>query len=336
MDNYKLKKDKYSEIAIEQLQFLIEKIKYYFQKSLAKNLNLIRVSAPIFLNKISGLSDDLSGTERKVEFDIKSIPNSTFEVCQSLAKWKRYALKKYGFNVHNGLYTDMLAIRRDDLLDELHSAFVDQYDWEKRIDKNDVSQTYLEQTVCNIVKAIKQTSNYIKRLTKLDLPNIKEKIYFINSQQLLDMYPNLSAKEREYEIVKKYKTVFISQIGYKLSNGLPHDLRAPDYDNFKLNGDLFFYHEVLDTALEISSMGIRVDADTLVEQLREQNALDKLQFYYHQQILNNNFPLSIGGGIGQSRLCMLLLGRAHIGEVQVSEWTDEIIEHCKHNKIRLL
>jgi aspartate--ammonia ligase len=329
-------KEEYKKIDVIEKQKLIKIMKDTFGKELGDKLNLLRVSAPLFLDKDSGLSDDLSGVERKVDFDLLSIPNKTFEVCQSLAKWKRYALYKYGFKLHTGLYTDMEAIRRDETLDELHSAFVDQYDWEKVISREDRTIDYLKNTVKEIVKAIIETSSYIKSLSSITLPTLSENVHFISSEDLLKLYPTLSPKEREYEIVKKYKTVFIMQIGGRLSNGLCHDLRAPDYDDWSLNGDLLFYHKVLDCALEISSMGIRVDENSLRLQCEEAKTIDRLTKFYHKKVLDKTFPLTIGGGIGQSRLSMLILGRANIGEVQASSWSDKIIDECKQYGIDLL
>jgi len=252
-----------------------------------------------------------------------------------LAKWKRMALKKYDFPVHKGLYTDMTAIRRDDKIDETHSIYVDQWDWEKVITKQDRTIDFLKETVKKIVKAISQTSKLLRR-KGFDSVKISEDVHFITSQELLDMYPGKSDKEKEYLITKKYKAVFIIGIGDDLSDGKPHDMRAPDYDDWSLDGDLLFYHEVLDMALEISSMGIRVDKDTLIKQLEKSQKQERLEYAYHKAIISEELPLTIGGGIGQSRLCMLLLGRAHIGEVQASYWDKETIEQSKKFGIELL
>lgn len=331
----KIIEDKYIKLDILDKQKYIKIIKDRFERELAGALDLVRVSAPLLVTEKSGLQDDLSGVERKVEFDILK-DGATLQIVQSLAKWKRFALKKYKIAMHKGLYTDMQAIRRDDKMDETHSIYVDQWDWEKVISKEDRTIEYLKQTVCSIVKAIKRTSEYLKRKSGLDFPKIKEKVYFITSQELLDMFPGKTDKEREYEIVKKYKTVFIIGIGEKLSDGKPHDLRAPDYDDWTLNGDLMFYDEVLDIALEISSMGIRVDSKKLSEQLEKDGKQDRMKYDYHKQIIAGELPLTIGGGIGQSRLCMLLLGRAHIGEVQSSYWDKKTIKECEQQKIELL
>lgn len=330
----KIIKDKYQKMSIKDTQKYIKLIKDKFEKKLAKELTLTRVSAPLFVTKSSGLQDDLSGVERAVSFDILK-DGSQLEIVQSLAKWKRYALKKYDFKMHTGLYTDMTAIRRDERLDETHSIYVDQWDWEKIIDKKDRTLDYLKLTVQKIVSAIISTSKYIKTkgFKGVDLCS---KVYFITSQQLLDMYPTLDAKQREYEITKKYKTVFIMQIGDALTDGKPHDLRAPDYDDWSLDGDLLFYHEVLDMALEISSMGIRVDEASLKEQLEKSGKTERLSYEFHKSIIDKTLPLTIGGGIGQSRLCQLLLGRIHIGEVQSSYWDKSTLEKCEKLGVTLL
>lgn len=330
----KIIKDKYIQLSILEKQKYIKLTKDKFERELAKQLDLVRVSAPLLVTRESGLQDDLSGVERTVAFDILK-DGKEVEIVQSLAKWKRMALKKYGISTHKGLYTDMTAIRRDDKMDETHSIYVDQWDWEKVILKEDRTIEYLKQTVRKIVKAIVSTSKYLKR-QGLDCVDLSEDVFFITSQELLDMYPDKTDKEREYLITKKYKTVFIIGIGDKLSDGKPHDLRAPDYDDWSLDGDLLFYHEVLDIALEISSMGIRVDKVALIEQLEKSGKQERLQYAFHQAIIKDQLPLTIGGGIGQSRLCMLLMGRAHIGEVQSSYWDKQTIEQCKKLKIELL
>ena len=330
----KIIKDKYIQLSILEKQKYIKLTKDKFERELAKHLDLVRVSAPLLVTRESGLQDDLSGVERTVAFDILK-DGKEVEIVQSLAKWKRMALKKYGISTHKGLYTDMTAIRRDDKMDETHSIYVDQWDWEKVILKEDRTIEFLKQTVRKIVKAIVSTSKYLKR-QGLDCVDLSDDVFFITSQELLDMYPDKSDKEREYLITKKYKTVFIIGIGDKLSDGKPHDLRAPDYDDWSLNGDLLFYHEVLDMALEISSMGIRVDKVALIEQLEKSGKQERLQYAFHQAIIKDQLPLTIGGGIGQSRLCMLLMGRAHIGEVQSSYWDKQTIEQCKKLKIELL
>lgn len=327
-------KDKYKKLTILEKQKYIKLIKDKFERKLAKELKLTRVSAPLFVTKESGLQDDLSGVERKVSFDILK-DGKELEIVQSLAKWKRMALKKYDFPVHKGLYTDMTAIRRDDKVDETHSIYVDQWDWEKIIVRKDRTIDYLKDTVQKIVKAISETSEFLK-MKGFQGVTISKDVHFITSQQLLDMYPEKTDKEREYLITKQYKTVFIIGIGDELSDGKPHDMRAPDYDDWRLDGDLLFYHEVLDIALEISSMGIRVDSESLIEQIEKSGRIERFALEYHQAILKDELPLSIGGGIGQSRLCMLLLGRAHIGEVQASYWDKETVKKCEEQKIELL
>jgi len=327
-------KEKYTQMSVFEKQKYIKIIKDKFERKLAKALDLTRVSAPLLVTQESGLQDDLSGVERKVTFDIKK-DGKELEIVQSLAKWKRYALKKYGFEMHKGLYTDMIAIRRDDKMDEIHSIYVDQWDWEKIIARRDRSIEYLKRTVRKIVKAICDTSAVLKK-QGFDCVQLSYDVHFITTQQLLDMYPDKTDKEREYLITKQYKTVFIIGIGDKLSDGKPHDLRAPDYDDWSLDGDLLFYHEVLDMALEISSMGIRVDKKALLDQLKKADKEERLEYDFHQQIIKDELPLTIGGGIGQSRLCMLLLGRAHIGEVQASYWDKDTVKKCKKMGIELL
>jgi aspartate--ammonia ligase len=327
-------KDKYIELTILEKQKYIKLIKDKFERKLSKELELTRVSAPLLVTADSGLQDDLSGVERKVSFDILK-DGKELEIVQSLAKWKRMALKKYDFPVHKGLYTDMTAIRRDDKMDETHSIYVDQWDWEKVIVRKDRTLDYLKKTVRKIAKAIVETSDYIK-FKGFDGVELSKDVYFITSQQLADMYPGKTDKEKEYLITKEHKTVFIMQIGDDLSDGKPHDMRAPDYDDWSLDGDLLFYHEVLDIAMELTSMGIRVDKDALMYQIEKSGKQERLQLPYHKSILAEELPLSIGGGIGQSRLCMLLLGRAHIGEVQASYWDTKTLEQCKELEIELL
>jgi len=331
---FRFNKQKYVKMDIFTIQQYIKWIKDKFQGELSRSLNLLRVSAPIFVTQDSGFQDNLSGVERRVSFDIRK-DKKELEIVQSLAKWKRFALKKYGFKMHHGLYIDMTAIRRDDDVDNIHSIYVDQWDWEKIIKKTDRNFDYLKMTVRKIVKAIYETSLFVKEHGYNDV-NIPDKCFFITSEKLLKMYPKLSAKEREYEIVKKHKCVFIIQVGGKLSNGQKHDNRAPDYDDWKLNGDLLYYHEVLDIALELSSMGIRVNKQSLLSQLKEDGKEERLKLTYHKLIVANKLPLTIGGGIGESRLCQLLLGRAHIGEVQSSYWDQENIDWCKKRGIKLL
>lgn len=330
----KIIKEKYMPMQAQEKQKAIKLIKDEFEKRLAAALELSRVSAPMVVTRESGLQDDLSGVERPVSFDIKK-DGAVLEIVQSLAKWKRFALLKYGFKPHTGLYTDMHAIRRDDKVDATHSIFVDQWDWEKAILRTDRTLKYLKETVQKIVDAIFETAKTLKR-QGIDVPEIDKQVYFISSEELLKMYPTLSAKQREYEITKRFKTVFITQIGDILSSGEPHDLRAPDYDDWQLDGDLLVYHEVLDCALELSSMGIRVDKKAILMQLKKAEAEDRLEYAYHKGIIDETLPLSIGGGIGQSRLCQYLLKRAHIGEVQASYWDEETRKMCAEFDIDLL
>lgn len=325
---------KYVQLSALQKQKYTTQVKDKFQKELAKSLQLQKVQAPLVVTRESGLQDDLSGVERVVDFDILK-DGSRLEIVQSLAKWKRFALRQYGFQPHTGLYTDMSAIRRDDKMDQTHSIFVDQWDWERVVLPQDRTLSYLKKTVKKIASAIYKTAQYLQK-QGFEPQEISKDVFFITSEQLLKMYPDLTPKQREYKITKKYKTVFIMQIGDKLSDGKRHDTRAPDYDDWSLDGDLLYYHEVLDCALEISSMGIRVDKRALLAQLKKLDAEDKLKCAYHKQIIEEKLPLSIGGGIGQSRLCQLLLGRAHIGEVQASYWDTYTTQECKKACIELL
>ncbi len=328
-------KDYKSVLTLRETQHAIKYIKDLFQQALSFALTLDRVTAPLLVKKGSGINDDLNGVERKVEFSIKEIETDA-EIVQSLAKWKRMALYRYGYNAGEGIYTDMNAIRRDDNTDNTHSIFVDQWDWEKVITKADRNIEFLKETVKFIVKAIAYTKRKVNLRYGQLTTQICETPYFITTQELENLYPDKTAKERERLITKEHKTVFLMQIGGKLKSGEKHDGRAPDYDDWTLNGDLLFWDEVLDNALEISSMGIRVDEETLRKQLQECDAEDRYQFEYHRMIDEGTLPLTIGGGIGQSRLCMLLLEKAHVGEVQVSVWPDEMVQKCAENGITLL
>lgn len=325
-----------SALTQRETQKAIKLIKDTFQKKLSAALNLDRVTAPLFVTKASGINDDLNGVERKVGFTIKEIPGVDAEVVQSLAKWKRAALSKYGYEPGEGIYTDMNAIRRDDNVDNLHSVFVDQWDWEKVITRADRNAEFLKETVTKIVGAIADTKEALDAVYPSVAFGICRDVYFITAQELLERYPGMSVKERENAITKEKKTVFIMQIGGKMSNGEKHDGRAPDYDDWTLNGDIMFYNDVLGCAFEVSSMGIRVDSESIRTQLAESDALDRISLPYHKNVINGTYPLTIGGGIGQSRLCMLLLGKAHIGEVHVSVWPDEMIEECANAGIKLL
>lgn len=284
----------------------------------------------------TGINDNLNGVERPVNFDVPYTGKEA-EVVQSLAKWKRYALYRYHFYEGRGLYTDMNAIRRDEELDNLHSVYVDQWDWERVITVGDRNIEYLEKTVRQIVKCICFTGEVVKaRYPYIEQPALEPNVTFITSQQLLDEYPGLDSAAREYEICKKHGTVFVEQIGAPLSNGIPHDKRSPDYDDWQLNGDLLFYYPLLDCVIEISSMGIRVNADSLDSQLSRSGCDDRRGLLYHRMVFDGTLPLTIGGGIGQSRLCMLLMGKAHIGEVQASIWDDKTISMCDSAGIKLL
>ena len=324
-----------SKLNVLETQGIIRSLRHKFEEHLCDALNLRRVSAPLFVKRGSGLNDDLNGVERPVSFDILQ-SGEIVEVVHSLAKWKRMALGKYGFSMHTGLYTDMNAIRRDETCDNIHSLYVDQWDWEKVIDDDDRTVDFLIDTVKRIYAAILLTADFVERKFPVLENYLPRDIKFITTQELLDKYPTLSGKERENAIAKEYGAVFIMQIGGRLSNGEKHDGRAPDYDDWSLNGDLLVYNRVLDSALELSSMGIRVNKETLVNQLTAENKLDRLELPFHKALMEDKLPLTIGGGIGQSRLCMLLLQKAHIGEVHASVWPEEEIKKCKEMGIELL
>ena len=318
-----------------ETQEAIGMIKNLMQKKLCMALKLKRVTAPLFVDPASGLNDDLNGVERPVTFDI---PDAKMEaqVVHSLAKWKRMALYRYNFHPGKGILCDMNAIRRDEELDNLHSAYVDQWDWEKIITAEDRNMDYLKNTVTRIVESICNALDEVKYQYEKLHTELSRDITFITSQDLEDLYPNLTPKERENAFVKEKKTVFIMQIGDLLKSGERHDGRAPDYDDWKLNGDLLFWHEPLQCALEVSSMGIRVDAKTLDEQLTKAGCDERRNLTFHKMLLNNELPLTIGGGIGQSRICMLLLQKAHVGEVQASIWDEHTLEACEKAGIEIL
>ena len=322
-------------LGLYDTQKAIGLIKQMFEIKLCAALHLKRVTAPLFVDPALGLNDDLNGIERPVSFDVPAT-GCNAEVVHSLAKWKRLALHQYGFRVGNGLVTDMNAIRRDEELDNLHSIYVDQWDWEKVIDASQRTPEFLQQTVQNIVYAISSTLDELKwQFPSLNTTLCRE-VSFVTSQQLEDMYPDLTGKERENAYLRQHPTTFIMQIGGALKSGRPHDGRAPDYDDWSLNGDLLFWHETLQQAVEISSMGIRVDPQALDQQLTLAGCDDRRSLPFHQMLLAGQLPLTIGGGIGQSRLCMLLLGKAHVGEVQVSLWDEQTVEACKQAGIPLL
>ena len=322
-------------LGLYETQKAIGLIKNIFQVKLCAALHLKRVTAPLFVDPATGLNDDLNGVERPVGFDIPAV-GIEGQVVHSLAKWKRLALHDYNFFVGNGLVADMNAIRRDEELDNLHSIYVDQWDWEKVIDESTRNEAYLKDTVRRIVSAICGTLDELKwQFSSLDTDLCRD-VIFLTAQEMEDMYPQITPKERQGVITKKHKTEFIQQIGGKLRSGKPHDGRAPDYDDWSLNGDLLFWHEPLQCALEISSMGIRVDPESLDRQLAEAGCDNRRELPFHKMLLNGELPLTIGGGIGQSRLCMLLLGKAHIGEVQASLWDEETKRLCKEAGIVLL
>ncbi|MDF2558265.1 MAG: aspartate--ammonia ligase [Bacillales bacterium] len=321
---------------IRQTEIAIKQIKDYFERCLADTLNLTRVSAPLYVMSNTGINDNLNGSERPVSFDVKDLNYKHVEIVHSLAKWKRVALKRYGFSTGEGLYTDMNAIRRDEEMDALHSIYVDQWDWELVLTEKERTIEKLKTVVDKIFAVFKNTAQYLINLyPDLNIP-LPDKIYFLTSEELLQMYPDLSPKEREDAITEKHKAVFIIQIGDKLSNRMPHDLRSPDYDDWQLNGDILFWYPVLNKAFEVSSMGIRVDAASLKSQLQKSNVEDRLQLPFHQGILNEELPFTIGGGIGQSRICMFFLNKAHIGEVQASVWPEEMVQDCHEKGMFLL
>jgi len=320
---------------LRQTEVAIKKVKDFFERDLAIELNLTRVSAPLFVPVGSGLNDTLNGVERPVSFDIGENGREA-EIVQSLAKWKRYALGIYGFAPGEGLYTDMNAIRRDEETDNIHSIFVDQWDWEKIITRETRTRDTLHATVRRIYEVIKHTERYIAEDYDFAGCMLPEEITFITAQELYDRYPDKTAKEREYLAARQYGAVFLEQIGGALRCGEPHDGRAPDYDDWTLNGDIIVYYPVLDIALELSSMGIRVDEAALMRQLEIRGCTDRVNLPFHAALLRGELPLTMGGGIGQSRLCMFFLRKAHVGEVQSSIWPDETIRDCRENGIQLL
>jgi len=321
---------------IRDTEVAIKSVKDYFEKALADALNLTRVSAPLFVRPETGLNDNLNGVERPVAFDIKEQEGVTVEIVHSLAKWKRMALGKYGFNRGEGLYTDMTAIRRDEDTDNIHSIYVDQWDWEKVIDKSERNIDTLKETVQRIYMAIKQTEYYMCGKYHFMDPFLPNEITFVTTQELEDRWPDKTSKERETLIAREYGAVFLMQIGGALGSGKPHDGRAPDYDDWKLNGDIIVYYPVLDSSLELSSMGIRVDEDSLAEQLKIAGCEERASLPFQKSILDKELPYTIGGGIGQSRICMFFMQRAHIGEVQSSIWPADVCEKAKAAGINLL
>lgn len=313
-------------------QRAIKKIKDFFQQELAYGLSLRRVSAPLFVAPETGLNDNLNGVERTVSFTVKDMEEKPVEIVQSLAKWKRMALGRYQIQPDRGIYTDMNAIRRDEELDNLHSIYVDQWDWEKVITKEQRTEAYLKETVTTLYNALKNLGDYVNRLYRNLQTSLPNEIFFITTQELEDLYPDKTPKEREDAITKEKRAVFIMKIGGKLKSGEKHDGRAPDYDDWELNGDIILWNEILEQAFEISSMGIRVDETAMEKQLKEAGAEDRRELEFHRMILEKKLPYTIGGGIGQSRLCMYFLRKAHIGEVQASIWPEDMVRECgKHN-----
>ena len=325
-----------SALNLYDTQVAIKTVKDYFQKALTTRLQLLRVTAPLFVDPDSGLNDNLNGVERPVSFDIREQNGKEAEIVHSLAKWKRYALKKYGFAHGTGLYTDMNAIRRDEDTDNIHSIYVDQWDWEKVISKEERTEETLKAVVRNVYKALKATETYMSLQYDYIEEILPKDIFFITTQELEDMYPDCTPKEREYKITKLKGAVFIMQIGDLLASGQKHDGRAPDYDDWKLNGDIIVYYPVLDIALELSSMGIRVDEDSLRQQLKKAGCEERENLPFQKAILEKNLPYTIGGGIGQSRICMFYLRKAHIGEVQASLWPEETVRELEQAGIQLL
>ena len=336
MDHLIIPKDYHSALDLHDTQYAIKTVKDFFQNLLAQRLNLTRVSAPLFVDPKSGLNDNLNGVERPVTFDIKEQNGKEAEVVHSLAKWKRYALKKYNFAYDEGIYTDMNAIRRDEVADNIHSIFVDQWDWEKVISKDERTLETLKDTVRDVYKCLRKTEKYLAIQYDYIEEILPHDIFFITTQELAEIFPDYTPKEREYYIAKAKGAVCIMQIGDKLENGKPHDGRAPDYDDWALNADIIVYYPVLDIALELSSMGIRVDKDALLSQLEKAGCPERAELPFQKAIINEELPFTIGGGIGQSRICMFFLRKAHIGEVQSSIWPDEMVKECEAKGIQLL
>ena len=336
MNQLIIPKDYDAHLDIRETEIAIKLVKDFFERELARQLNLTRVSAPLFVVPESGLNDNLNGVERPVSFGIKEQDDSVAEIVHSLAKWKRLALKRYGFHSGEGLYSDMSAIRRDEDTDNIHSIYVDQWDWEKIIPKEERNEKTLKTVVKRIYDALKNTEKYLAERYNYIGCILPSEISFISSQELENMYPDLTAKEREYEAAKKYGAVFLMQIGCELASGEVHDGRAPDYDDWSLNGDILVYYPVLDIALELSSMGVRVDEETLKKQLEIRDCTDRAELPFQKALLNGELPYTIGGGIGQSRICMFFLRKAHVGEVQASIWPQQMVEECEVNGIPLL
>ncbi|MDD6466939.1 MAG: aspartate--ammonia ligase [Erysipelotrichaceae bacterium] len=335
MENFMIPEGYHSFMDLKKTELAIKHVKDFFERELTVQLNLVRVSAPLFVSPQSGLNDNLNGVEQPVSFEITQQDYQKAEIVHSLAKWKRYALGRYGFQNNEGLYTDMNAIRKDEKVDNIHSIYVDQWDWEKIIRYEDRNIDTLKRTVRSVYEALKVTEKYVANKYGIE-PILPNEIFFVTTQQLEDRYPNDDPKQREYKIAKEMKAVFVMQIGDQLRSGQKHDGRAPDYDDWKLNGDIIVYYPVLDIALELSSMGIRVDEKALYEQLEKSNCLDRLKLPFQKALMNKELPYTIGGGIGQSRICMFYLRKAHIGEVQCSLWPQEVLDEAKEHQIILL
>jgi len=325
-----------SSLGIRETEIAIKQLKDFFESTLAKELNLTRVSAPLFVQPETGTNDNLNGVERPVAFDVKDVGGKEVEIVHSLAKWKRMALHRYGFGHGEGLYTDMNAIRRDEDLDNIHSIYVDQWDWERVLLKEERNLDTLKEIVTKIYKVFKETEAFVKKKYPSFEKFLPEEIYFVTTQELEDRFPELTPKQREDAIAKEKGAVFIMQIGGELASGIRHDGRAPDYDDWSLNGDIIFWYPVLDMALELSSMGIRVDEEALEKQLKLADCEDRREFIFHRMLLEKKLPYTIGGGIGQSRICMFFLQKAHIGEVQASVWPQDMIAECEEADIFLL
>ena len=336
MEHLYIPPDYSAKLSLYDTQVAIKTVKDFFQKALAEQLYLLRVSAPLFVTPESGLNDNLNGVERPVTFGIREQNERPAEIVHSLAKWKRYALKQYGFHIGEGLYTDMSAIRRDEDTDNIHSIYVDQWDWEKILLKEDRNVDYLKDTVRKVYKALKKTEKYMAIQYDYIEEILPKDIFFITTQELADLYPDKSPKEREDLIAQEKGAVFLMEIGDKLADGKPHDGRAPDYDDWHLNGDILVWYPVLGHALELSSMGIRVDEDSLARQLKAAGCEERAELPFQKAILEKKLPYTVGGGIGQSRICMFYLRKAHIGEVQVSIWPDEVREKAARYGINLL
>lgn len=336
MSEIKIPEGYKSALDLKETQIAIKQVKDFFQGQLSAELNLHRVTAPLFVTPESGLNDNLNGVERPVSFGIKEQNERKAEIVHSLAKWKRMALGRYGFNVGEGLYTDMNAIRRDEDTDNIHSIYVDQWDWERVITHDERTEETLRETVKSVYEALRVTEKHMSNLYDYITCFLPEEITFVTSQELLDRWPELSPKEREYNAAKEHGAIFLEKIGGPLTDGKPHDGRAPDYDDWELNGDIIVYYPVDDIALELSSMGIRVDEVSLPKQLKAAGCEERLSLPFHKAIMEKRLPYSIGGGIGQSRICMFFLRKCHIGEVQVSIWPDKDVEYAKEHGVTLL